>query len=324
MELIHADSLLSEIRQITSFEQWDVVSSLSDKDNDFQLNLDDQGWKLKPIEIGHYLYEKGTEFGGRVLGLKHVGNQIQVKGRTWRGLLIDKIVKPPGGSAYKTITSVEANTAIGDLISTMGPLFTASTADSGIIVSGAFRYETLLYSLHRLLADSNARLKLEFDGTVVTLSAVAIADLSVDEEFSQDVSDKIEAARDQSLAYNHVVALGSGELTARTVVDLYRDENGAISTTPNPPWIEDRQKVLGFPNAESTDILTAKATELLSKDYLPTESVDIDLPDDVGLSLGDIVGGRDYIMGLSIARQITQIIRTVKKDGVSVQYKVGE
>ena len=324
MELIHANASLVELRQIVTFEQWDAVLNLYDEGNDFQLDLPESEWNAIPVEVGHYIYEPDTEFGGRVLGIKHVESVIQIKGRTWRGLLIDKVVKPPGGSAYKTITSVEANAAILDLVGTsMGSLFAVSAVDSGITVSGSFRYQTLLWSLTRLLGDSDARLKVTFDGTNVELSAVAISDLSANEELSQDLSSRLTASLDNSKAYNHVIALGSGELELRTVVDLYRAEDGTISTTPNYPWVEDRQIVLDYPNAESTDELTAKATELLSADYLPIESVELDVPEDLSLNLGDIVGGRDYVTGLAISKQVTQIIRRVNSDGETVQYKVG-
>lgn len=326
MELIHADDLMNELRIIEYVNQWDVTSSLLDDpdEQDFELSITEDVWLENPIMRGHYIYESGTEYGGRVLGINHVGKVIKVIGRTWRGMLIDKVVKPTSGSAYKTIALIEANAAIADLLGTsFGPLVVASAADSGITVSGEFRYQTLLYCIHKMLGDADARLKIEFESGVVTLSAVAITDLSADNEFSQDFSASIRSAMDDSMAYNHIIALGSGELTARTVVELYRQSDGTINTTPLTSDMDDRQIVLDYPNAESTDELTKKATELLNGDYRPDESVEVDVPEDQALSLGDIVGGRDYITGLSISAQVIQIIRTVNRDGVSVQYKVG-
>ena len=326
MEIIHADDLVNELRIIDNYTQWDVTSSYEDNpdEQDFELSITEDVWLENPILRGHYIYETKTEYGGRVLGVNHVGKVIKVVGRTWRGMLIDKIVQPPGGSAYKTISSVEANTAIADLLGTsFGPLVVASAAASGITVSGEFRYQTLLYCLHRMLNDADARLKIEFENGVVTLSAVAITDLSADDEFSQDFSANIRSSMDNSKAYNHVIALGSGELTARTVVELYRQADGTINSTPLTADMNDRQIVLDYPNAESTDELTKKATDLLNEDYWPVESVEADVPEDQSLNLGDIVGGRDYITGLAISAQVIQIIRTVNRDGVSVQYKVG-
>ena len=327
MELIHANSSLVEQRIIDRFIQWDVRPSLANdpKKNDFQLDLDESDWLANPINRLDFVYEPGTEYGGRVYKIAHTMNgKIQVYGRTWRGMLIDTIVKPPGGSAYKTITSVEANAAIADLIgSALSPVFEASTADSGIIVSGAFRYQTLLFCIQSMLAGSDARLKIELDEDAVVLSAAEIADLSGESEFSQDITAPLQTALDDSMAYNHIIALGSGELTARTVVELYRQSDGTINTTPLAAGVADRQIVLDYPNAESTDELTAKATKLLETTYWPIESVEADVPEDQSLSLGDMVGGRDYITGLSVKAQIVEIIRTVNAKGEKVKYKVG-
>ena len=326
MELIHANSSLVEQRIIDRFIQWDVRPSLANdpKKNDFQLDLDESDWSAHPINRLDYVYEPGTEYGGRVYKIVHTTNgKIQVSGRTWRGMLIDKAVSPPSGSAYKTIASAEANAAIDDLIgSALSPVFEASTADSGITVSGSFRYQTLLYCLEKMLGDSDARLKIELDEDVVVLSAVEIADLSGEAEFSQDVVAPLQTALDDSMAYNHVIALGSGELTARTVVELYRQSDGTINSTPLPAGVTDRQIVLDYPNAESTDELTAKATELLETTYWPIESVEIDVADDQALALGDLVGGRDYVTGLAVKAQVTEIIRTVNTEGEKTKYKV--
>lgn len=327
MEIIHADDLMNELRIIETFVKWNPVISLTDKpaDNSYQLIVPEDEWLVGPIEIGHYVYEPDTEFGGRVTGVKHSNKQIEITGRTWRGMLIDKVVQPTSGSAYKTITSVEANTAIADLVGTsFGPLIVASTAASGITVSVELRYQTLLYGLHKMLYDSDAKLVITFADKVVTLSAEAIDDLSDDDEFSEDYSSKITSALNNGNAYNHIIALGSGELTARTVVELYRQSDGTVNTTPITADHNDRQIVLDYPNAESTDELTKKATERLEEDYYPIETVEINLDNNEGYELGDIVGGRDYITGLAIAKQITQIDRTVNNMGVFVQYKVGD
>jgi len=327
MELIHATEDFVDKRYLHLFDKWDVVGSLYDKadENDFQLIIPEAVWLERPINKNHFLYEPGTEFGGIVLGIRHIGSSIEVNGRTWRGMLIDKIVKPPGGSAYKTITSMEANAAIADLVgSSLFPFFAVSAAASGITVSGSFRYQTLYKSLVKMLGDSDARLKITVGDRVVELSAEPIVDLSGNEEFSQDLGYQLTASDDSSLAYNHIIALGSGQLLDRQVVELYRQDDGTINSTPLASDIYDRQIVLDYPNVESIDELTSEATTRLAVDYTPVQKIEIDLPDNTGLSLGDIVGGRDYVTGQSIAKQITQIIRTVDDKGTTVQYKVGD
>jgi len=270
------------------------------------------------------LYEPGAEWGGRVEGVKHIGTDIILSGPTWRGLLARKIISPPAGQAYKTITAVDANVAIATLVgASLGDLFAVSAVVSGITVSGSFRYVNLLGGIQSMLSQYGARLVVAYADGVVTLSAEPVADLSSESEMSQDYPGRIETETNEAKAYNHVIALGSGELTARTVVELYRDDAGTISATPLPTGIEDKQIVLDYPNAESTEELTNSATDRLIE-YSPINAISIDLTDVQGLNLGDVVGGRDYVTNLSISKPVTQMIRRVSAAGEKIEYKVGD
>jgi hypothetical protein len=326
MELIQTDHNLIEKQSILNFNAWDLVSGLSSEyeANDFQLSMPETVWNEMPVIKGHYLYEPGTEWGGRVEGIAHINGEIQLKGATWRGLLARKIVSPPALSAYKVITSIDANTAISTLVGTsFGELIKVKSESAGVNVSGQFRYTNLLSAIHTMLDQYGLRLKVEFDGKTVWLSAEAVTDLSDESELSQDYSAPVESSQDESQAYNHVIALGSGELVDREVIELYRDDAGTISTTPLPEGIEDKQIVLDFPNAESTEELTKAATDKLIE-TAPVSEVSIDLSEAQGLNLGDLVGGRDRITNLQIVKPITQIIRRVDSSGESIEYKVGE
>src|SRR5690554_4220751 len=99
MELIHADHNLIEKQSLTDFIQWDLVAGLSHEyaANDFELTVSEDVWNDCRIEIGHFLYEPGTEWGGRVELIHHVDNMVKLGGPTWRGLLSRKIVSPPAG-----------------------------------------------------------------------------------------------------------------------------------------------------------------------------------------------------------------------------------
>lgn len=326
MEIIHADSLLAQLQVLQSYS-FDAVAGLAteNSDNDFELIVPEESWLAEPIQLWHFLFEENSEWGGRVEGIEHVGSDIKLTGPTWRGMLARKIVKPPTGEAYKTITEMEANAAIGELIGTsFGTLVAASLADSGIVVSGSFRYDNLLSAIHEMLANYGARLKVIFDGTVVTLSAELVSDLSDTTEMSQDYAVPIRSSIKHGESYNHVIALGTGVLTARTTVEYYRDDTTEIiSATPLPDGIDDRQYVFDYPNAESLAVLQEAAQKSLAE-YAPITKVEIDLSEAQNLQLGDIVGGRDQITGLSIKKAITQKILTINSDGEKYQYKVGE
>ena len=154
MELIHADASLIELQMLTEFDAYEAISGLGYKyaDNDFELQIPESIWLTQPIDDGHHLYQLGSEWGGPVENLEHVGTTVKCSGPTWRGMLARKIISPPSGQAYKTITAMEANLAIASLIGTsFGSLFTVSTANSGITVSGSFRYANMLGGIHSML-----------------------------------------------------------------------------------------------------------------------------------------------------------------------------
>ena len=326
MELIHADSDLVELQLLTEFDVYEAVSGLGYKyaDNDFELQIPESIWTTEPIENGHRLYPLGNEWGGRVENIEHIGTTVKCSGPTWRGMLARKIISPPSGQAYKTITAMEANQAIAALLGTsFGNLFTVSTANSGITVSGSFRYANMLGALHSMLQQYGARLDIVFNGTQVELSAQSSVDYP-DVELSQDYEAPLESSVAYGEAYNHVIALGRGELTAREVVELWRLDDGTVTSTPQANDETDKQFVLDYPNAESVEELTNNATTKLLENS-PTESIKINLDEiDTDLKLGDVVGGADYVTGLKISKPITQKIFKVDNKGKTINYKAGE
>ena len=326
MELIHADENLIELKMLTEFDAYEAISGLGYKyaDNDFELQIPESVWLTQPIDDGHYLYQLGSEWGGPVENLEHVGTTVKCSGPTWRGMLARKIISPPSGQAYKTITAMEANLAIASLIGTsFGSLFTVSTANSGITVSGSFRYANMLGAIHSMLQQYGARLEIVFDGTNVVLSAQTATDYT-DVELSQDYEAPLESSIARGEAYNHVIALGRGELTAREVVELWRLDNGNVTNTPQPNDAADKQFTLDYPNAESLEELTNNATVKLLENS-PVESIKINLDEiDTDFKLGDVVGGADYVTGLKISKPITQKIFKVDNKGKTINYKAGE
>ena len=326
MEIIHADENLDETQMLTEFDQYEAVSGLGFKyaDNDFELQVKEAVWSKYPMVKGHYLYEVGTEWGGMLEDVNHVGTTVKVGGPTWRGMLARKILSPPSGQAYRTITTMEANQAIAALIGTsFGTLITVSAVNSGITVSGSFRYTNLLAAIHSMLQQYGARLEIVFDGTQVVLSAVSSVDYT-ETELSQDYNAPLESSVAHGKAYNHVIALGRGELVDREVVELWRLDDGTITSTPQPIGPKDKQFVLDYPNAESLEELTNSATAKLIENA-PEESIAIDLDEiETDFRLGDVVGGKDKVTGLKISKPITQKILKIDKSGRKINYKAGE
>lgn len=326
MEIIHADNNFCEIGYVDSFIKYDACVELShDGDNNWQLDIDSDDWLKSPIEVGHYLYIEGTEYGGPVENLKHISssNTIQLSGPLWRGMLARRVVFPDSDSAYKTISNVEANTGISKLLgSDFGELFIVAEDNTEVSVSGQFRYPLLLEALNKMLDDSSLRLEIELDINEdyssipcrVILSAKPAADWSKTIEFSQDYDANITS----TIAvpkFNHVVALGQGELTERTVIELWLLPDGSVTSDKTvdgvPSDTECRSFIYDYSSVESADELTKSATNKL-KEYASDTGIEIDLSGaDVDIPLGDYVGLRDHITGLSSTQRVTKKILTI-------------
>jgi len=331
LELTHADASLNEIgfiRELIEFDaqiDQDINAVLAD--NTFQLIVGEAVWEADPILIGHYVYADGGEWGGHVEGLKHStsSGQITLTGPTWRGMLYRKVIEPDSGEAYKTITSTDANAALSQLIPIeMTILYSVSTAVAGVDITGSWRYENLLLGIERVLEEYGLSLRVAYSSTLkrVVLSAQAIADLSDTIDLSQDYGVDIITTSGGYGAYNHVIALGSGELTARTVVHLYRLDDGTITSTA-PAWAgtpDDIATVFDYPNAETTAALIEGATKKL-KEYAAPGSVSIGQAE-VNLNLGDIVSARDRLTGMIALATVQGKILKMDDRGERIETRV--
>jgi hypothetical protein len=150
-----------------------------------------------------------------------------------------------------------------------------------------------------------------------------------------DYSDTIDLSQDYGVdmistsgridGYNHIIALGAGELLDRDVVHRYRLVDGAITST-TPDWAgteTDQSLVYDFANAESIDELTEGADKLL-RQYVPDQSVEMDPSDaDLEFRIGDIVGARDRLTGLQATATVIGSILTMDGNGIKIDTKVG-
>ena len=333
MDIIHADTALAEIGFVDEIHSFDAeISQELDADinvNSFSLTVSEQVWEADPIETGHYLYSPGTEFGGRVERIQHstLRKTVTISGVTWRGMLFRKIIQP-AESDYFTITATEANTAIGYLVgSSLGAAFAVSSADSGITITNkSFRYTNLLLGLEDMLAEEGAALQITFDQAtkLITLAARPIVDYSSTIDLSQDYGTDMVTTEGGFDRFNHIIALGAGELSARDIVHVYRLADGTITTTP-PAWVNtdaDWVTTYDYPNPETVAILQQGA-EKRAKEYAPLKQVEID-PSVAGLDLllGDIVGARDRLTGMVGTATVVGKILTAGMGGVKLETRV--
>ena len=328
---IHADSSLVEIRDLISIDdadiQVDIKSNANLIDNTWSMTLSEKVWSEAPIREGHYIYSPGTEWGGPVTLVKHVteAKTVTLQGPTWRGLLYQRRIYPPTGEGYKVYTDIDANALIADVVGdSFGALFTVSTDDTGVDVSAQYRYQSYAVGLQTVLADAGLRLDIVFDNTVpaVVLSAQPIDQLD-EIEISQDYGINFTSEIGNVELANHCLALGSGELAERTVLEVYRVGNNYYTSQPASLLTKDiRTILLDYGSSESTDELLKSAIERLEQ-TAPKQSITIsELPLDVETNLGDQIYVRDRLTGLEALSEVTEKILTIKQGSVKIDTNI--
>ena len=149
----------------------------------------------------------------------------------------------------------------------------------------------------------------------ILVEAVPVFDYSAKIEMSQDsqLSFTMDDCRD---GINHLILAGKGELQEREIIHLYLQEDGTIGRTQYYKGLLENVDIYENTFAETTEELIQQGTEhfaeIISKKKfgMDIESLGIDV------EIGDVVGGRDYMTGLYMAKPIKNIIYNVTDDGV--------
>lgn len=321
MDLIYTNKDREDVGVLLDY---DFDLAFGSDENDFELTINAN---QHCCEAGCLIYMEGTEYGGIIDKMKITTKNQEMKysGRTWHGILASKVIEPDAGEAY-LIVSGEANEVIGTLLDRIGlaDMFTVSTEDSGLTISNykMNRYVDAYTGIVKMLATVSGKMKFTFTGGQVFISALSAVDYSQDEQFDND---QVEMQVEKSYnPVNHLICLGSGELTERQVVHLYTDADGNISTTQTFTGIDEVVDVYDYANAESLEDLIQggmdKLKELASAD---TVKMDFDAESTV-YDIGDIVGAKEIITGVAVKEKITKKIVTINKGQINIEYKVGE
>lgn len=331
MDLIHATDEKIEVGEVKDFVKYDAEISLDPtvKKNSFALTMDESVWESSPIREGHFVYIPNSEWGGPIEHVKHSTKtaQITLSGPTWRGMLARKIVEPPTGSAYLTLSAVEANAALQILFGDkFGDFFAISSVETEIAVSGSYRYTQLLTAIGDTFTPAGLALVCGYDNITrnATVAARKIADYSSLVELSQDYGIYLTSNSGGLETYNHVIALGRGELTERQVIHVYRLDDGTITTNnPGNRGRKDLCTTYDYSNAESEEELVKGATKFLSENA-PLRSVDMDTAEiTLSLELGDKISARDRLTGLVTTATVKNKTLVISDSGEKIETKVG-
>lgn len=294
--------------------------------NDFEITISLADWNSN-IKFGCRVYAPKSEIGGIIGGIKTdtATDTITLTGYTWRGLLKKKVISPPANEAYKKVSG-DLNDILSQIIgNNFNDIIRAKQSKSGISITYQFdRYTDMLSGFSKMLLQKNYKLKIEYiqqeQGTAgfVEVSAVPIFDYSKKIELSQDsqvnfISEQI------NNACNHLIALGKGELTDREVIHLYADRNGVVSNVQTFFGIDEVCET--YENVNSENLKEDALKEFDNRIAKSTFKMDI-ASLGIDVDIGDIVGGRDYITGISAKKPLYEKIITTENGLTSIQYNL--
>lgn len=302
-------------------------------DNDFEIEIPVSLYSSEIYEKGRYVYCAGTEYGGRIEGIKSDTSDgvVKIYGETFRGMLKDKVVEPPTGEAYLYVSGDLTNCLKTLLGGQYTDVFKVSDALTGVSVSNykINRYDYILDAMESLLESKGYRL----DISVINEEAQFFVELSakvneVDDEISQDYGFNFNIDK-KVMKYNYMIALGGGQLENRTVLYLHLKDDGTV------------EQVSGIPNGDNVrvykyDYSSSGASENDSElldgavkkfdEINEADSQTMTVPEDLrlDLELGSVVSGRDYITGITMQEPVTKKILKIKNGIASVSFKIGD
>lgn len=299
------------------------------EENNYEIKVRRDKWRPK-YTFGNAFYIKETEYGGIIgeVNTNTAEDTISLLGMTWRGMLDKKIICPPSGSDYKTVSG-ELNLVLNDLVSEyFDDYFVVLQVDTGVSVTNYQfdRYCTLLAGINKMLKSVGYRLQIRYmqqergQPGYVELSSVPIIDYSDQIELSQD-SQLNFTFKNVKNGVNHLICLGKGELQERQVIDLYVQADGSIGSEPYYTGIREIAATYEDTSSDS-DELEEKGREKL-QELMNCTSFSMDVESlDMEVEIGDIIGGRDYVTGMYAAKPIAKKIYKVEDGKTSLEYGI--
>lgn len=319
VDLIITDSNHVDVRSAVDYT---LDCAWGKEENDFELVVSG----ASTIDAGAYIYIDGSECGGVVDAMEDQltsgVSTLTYSGRTWHGVLANKILEPDRGRDYLTVSGT-ASTVIGSLISRVGldGVFDAvdsPTAGAQTIKSYRFdRYTDCYTGLRKMCAANGLKLRLAYTSGQVNIWAEPVAHYG--DSIDSDLID-FDATRTWRKP-NHLIGLGKGDLAARVVVHWYADAKGAVSQTQSLRGVDEITQVYDYSNAETAELNTKTKEKL--QDLQSEGDVRVTVRDDANVvfDVGDTVTARDNLTGITVNATISKKIVKVSDGVLSVDYE---
>lgn len=331
MELTYTDASFNDVG-LLDFSSADFAFGADE--NDFEIVLNPGSGV--PV-IGALVYAEGGDVGGIVRGYEseYDTDILRVVGDTWAGIFDSHVLCPPSGSAYFTVSG-DLNACIGSLISQLGlsSFFQRYPASSGRSISHTFkgdrtdsaqsdtgRYMGGWAALWQMLVDNGCKARFTFDPEARTVTVRGLGRRNYTDSESIDAG-AASVKVSQRRPVNHLVCLGQGEMAARTVVHLYADDAGRISTTQTLTGLDEVAEVYDNTGAETAAALTSDGTAKLKELWADSQEVTVGTSTlDVEFELGDLIGGTDVQTGVYAEAVVSKKVVTVEGTATAVKYE---
>ena len=290
-------------------------------ENDFELTVD------RMLEPGSYVYADGSELGGVIDSLRdrleRGGSTLTYGGRTWHGILANKILAPDTGQNY-LVVSGKASTVIGMIVNRVGlaPLFQAVAPPPGIGDPDIKTYQVARYTdcyagLRAMCAANGLKLRLAYRSGHVEIWAEPAAHYG--DSIDSDLID-FDATRTW-LRVNHLIGLGKGELANRTVVHWYADKDGNVSQNQSLHGTEEIAQTYDYSNAESDELDAKTRDKLIGMQSQGDVKVTVRDGTEIEMDVGDTVAARAQITGITVQATVTKKITKTKNGSTSIDYE---
>ena len=285
-----------------------------DTNNDTTLKIYDTTDLLK---VGNHILHE--EIGGVIDGYKIDTQEQSVTYHisNWFKMLEKVIIEPSEQNAYRY---VDAASLVSIIDEELEGVIKLNENDLMCPVYEKVRYQSVLYVFDKLNENLNGMQPFSFKYENGCMN-IKHHDLSTtDVTFNNDYGVKMLV--DYQENYNHLIALGSGELANREVLHFFYD-NGTVSTNDHKK--ARKTYVLDEANVESSEKLNQDAINKL-KEVAITKTLEVEILEG-DYNIGDIMHVKEATMGFDEKIMITQKIYTGNiTNGISdikIDYKVG-
>lgn len=328
MALIYTDANLVE-QGYLSGASMDWQEEADDNSFSLEMGLEDYG----KLVDGCYVFDEDyPQFGGRVqkVRVNTATNGLILDGKTFAGILSEKILKPESGQDYLNISGTigEKIEAVLTLVNLTGVFYTEITGDTSSNWK-VDRYTDALSALRKLAKENSLVMYVQFNKSHSNAKLQIIFDTPHHVEAGQEYESDLFAFDIQNdyRPVNHLICLGSGVLKARTVIELYSNSSGVISKIQDSSLTGDKEveAVFDYGNAESDEELEKAGIKRFQEILDNATKLEITPPEEAVFKIGDTIAGKEQITGIYVEKEVKKIIYKAQDDlPPSITYETTE